>query len=371
MAHVRILLAGDVMTGRGIDQVLAQPGDPRLFEAYVHDARDYVRLAERGHARIATPLAPHDIWGDALPIMHRRDIDLRIVNLETAITRSGQPWPGKGIHYRMNPANIDCLTVARIDGCALANNHVLDWGEAGLLETLEVLRSAGVRTAGAGAGRPAAWMPAVFPLAQERRVLVFCVALSSSGVAADWAATDDRAGVAFLPDLSRSSRREVEGAIRLHRQPGDIVILSIHWGANWGFDVPREHRAFAHALVEGGLVDLIHGHSCHHPLPIDVHLGRLVLWGCGDLINDYEGIGGHCSLRCDVGCLYVACLDDAGALGQLEIVPMQLCRLRLARADAPARTWLEHAFGNARGGGTHLQAQPDGSWHLVFARGRR
>jgi poly-gamma-glutamate synthesis protein (capsule biosynthesis protein) len=365
MAHLRVLLAGDVMTGRGIDQVMAQPSDPLLFEAYVRDARDYVRLAEQEHGPIAAPVAPDYIWGDALPMMRRAGIALRIVNLETAITRSDEPWPGKGIHYRMHPSNIGCLTAARIDGCALANNHVLDWCEAGLRETLDALQGAGVHAAGAGTTRQAAWRPAAFTLAHGQRVLVFSVGLSSSGITPDWSATADRAGVAFLPDLSRASLQEVEDAIRSQRQSGDIVILSIHWGGNWGLEVPGEHRAFAHALIDGETADLIHGHSSHHPLPIEVRHGRLILWGCGDLINDYEGIGGHGSLRCDVGCLYIASLDDAGTLRQLGIVPMQLRRFRLMRADAQARTWLERVFRDAGGSAAgRLEAQPDGSWHL-------
>jgi poly-gamma-glutamate synthesis protein (capsule biosynthesis protein) len=247
----------------------------------------------------------------------------------------------------MHPANIECLTAARIDGCALANNHVLDWGREGLRETLQALHCAGVRIAGAGHGLQEAWSPAVFALPTGARVLVFSVAVSSSGVPEDWSATKDRCGVAFLPDVSDSSLKRVEHAIGSHRQAGDIVIVSIHWGRNWGLDVPGEHRAFAHALIDGESVDLIHGHSSHHPLPVEVRRERLILYGCGDLINDYEGIEAHGSLRCDVGCLYMASLDGAGALQALEIVPMQLRRFRLESADAQARSWLGRVFNDA------------------------
>jgi len=128
---LRLLLAGDVMTGRGIDQVLAHPGDPRLHEAWVHDAREYVRIAERASGPVPAPVPPAYPWGDALAEMEAARPDLRIVNLETAITTADDAWPGKGIHYRMHPANVGCLTAAGIDACSLANNHVLDWGRAG------------------------------------------------------------------------------------------------------------------------------------------------------------------------------------------------------------------------------------------------
>jgi hypothetical protein len=93
---------------------------------------------------------PASIWGNALEILKAAAPDVRLVNLETAVTRGGTPWAGKDIHYRMHPQNIACLTAAGLDCAVLANNHVLDWGLAGLDETLETLHHAGIHTAGAG-----------------------------------------------------------------------------------------------------------------------------------------------------------------------------------------------------------------------------
>src|SRR5438874_7861304 len=112
-----LFLCGDVMTGRGIDQVLPHPGNPVLYESWVRDARDYVRLAEAANGPIPKPVAFDYIWGDALQELERTGTDLRIINLETSITRREAPWPGKGIHYRMHPENIGCLTAARINCC--------------------------------------------------------------------------------------------------------------------------------------------------------------------------------------------------------------------------------------------------------------
>jgi poly-gamma-glutamate capsule biosynthesis protein CapA/YwtB (metallophosphatase superfamily) len=85
-------------------------------------------------------------WGDALKILNQAAPDVRIINLETAVTRSNDPWPGKSIHYRMHPQNVPCLTVAGIDCCVIANNHVLDWSYAGLAETLTTLHQANLKT---------------------------------------------------------------------------------------------------------------------------------------------------------------------------------------------------------------------------------
>jgi poly-gamma-glutamate synthesis protein (capsule biosynthesis protein) len=147
---ITLFLSGDVMTGRGIDQILPHPSDPVIHEGYMKDARGYVEIAEKVNGPIPRSVAPGYIWGDALDELERVAPDLRIVNLETAVTRSDDYWKGKEIHYRMHPGNIDCITAAKIDICALANNHILDWGYTGLKETLETLKKAKIRSVGQG-----------------------------------------------------------------------------------------------------------------------------------------------------------------------------------------------------------------------------
>jgi poly-gamma-glutamate synthesis protein (capsule biosynthesis protein) len=338
----------------------------------VRDARGYVRLAEGVNGPIAAPVAPDYIWGDALERIERAAPALRIVNLETAVTTSDDAWPGKGIHYRMHPANVDCLTAARIDACALANNHVLDWGRGGLDETLQTLHRAGLRTAGAGAEAEAAQSPAVLPLPSSGRLLLFACATESSGVPTDWAAGEQHSGIALLPNLSDATARGLADDVARQRGAGDLVVVSIHWGGNWGVDVPTAHADFAHRLIELGAADIVHGHSSHHPLPIEVFRGKLILFGCGDLINDYEGIGAHGTLRSDIGCLYFATLArGSGLLQRLQIVPLQLQRFRLTAPDLAAKRWLERLF-NAGGAslGTKVVALPQGSWSLRWEAGR-
>mgnify|MGYP001128723222 CR=1 FL=1 len=181
----------------------------------------------------ARPVPPEYVWGEALAELDRRMPRLRLVNLETAVTTRDDVWPGKGIHYRMHPANIGCLTAARLDVCVLANNHVLDWGRDGLVETLQVLRAAGIRTAGADADDGQAAAPAVIEL-PGGRVLVFAAATASSGVPRDWRAARGRAGVHLLDSVDAGGAEPLARAIAAHRQPGDTVIVSLHWGGNWG-----------------------------------------------------------------------------------------------------------------------------------------
>ena len=109
---VRLFLCGDVMLGRGIDQILPHPSDPRLFEEYVHDASAYVAMAERRQGAMPRGVGFDYVWGDALAELEQRTPWLRLVNLETAVTTSDAPWSGKGIHYRMQPAHPPRLAAA-------------------------------------------------------------------------------------------------------------------------------------------------------------------------------------------------------------------------------------------------------------------
>jgi poly-gamma-glutamate capsule biosynthesis protein CapA/YwtB (metallophosphatase superfamily) len=340
MRPLRLFLCGDVMTGRGIDQALPCPCDPGLHEEYVTSALGYVHLAEKRNGAIPRPVDPTYIWGAAIEEWARAKPDIRIVNLETSITRS-EDFADKGINYRMSPENADCLTAAAIDCCVLANNHVLDWGRAGLHDTLDVLQRREIKSAGAGRDLAEARAPAVLPVAGKARVLVFSYALPSSGAPRGWAAKPNAPGINFLPDLSDTTAERVCGEIARARQPGDIVVVSLHWGPNWGYEIPDEQTRFAHALIDRADVSIIHGHSSHHAKAIEVYRNRLILYGCGDFIDDYEGIEGYEDYRDDLALMVFADIDPAsGALAASEIVPLQIRHFRLNRADGQDVAWI-------------------------------
>jgi len=362
MGAVTVFLCGDVMTGRGVDQILPHPGDPRLREEYVKDAGQYVQLAETASGRVPRPVSFSYIWGDALDELTRIAPQARVVNLETSITRSHDYWPGKGIHYRMHPANVGCLTAARIDVCALANNHVLDFGHGGLLETVDTLASAGVRSAGAGRTLAEAREPAQVAIPGEGRLLVFAFGEESSGVPSSWAATDDRPGIDVLPDLSEATARGVLERIRRVKRARDIVVASIHWGSNWGYQVPAAQQRFARWLLDGD-VDIVHGHSSHHVRPIELYRGKLVLYGCGDFLNDYEGISGYENFRGDLALMYFAAVEaTTGRLESLRMTPMQVRSLRLNRARAADAEWLACTLDRiSRPFGAHIELAADGT----------
>lgn len=337
--QLTLALCGDIMIGRGVDQILQYSNDPRLKEPYVTSALDYVALAERANGPIPRRVAPAYVWGAALDELEKAEPDAFIINLETATTTS-ERFAQKSVNYRTHPENVAVLKAAGVDCCALANNHVLDFGETGLADTLGALAANGLKAAGAGATLEKARAPAIIDLAGGGRILVFAAALPSSGAPREWAAGDAKPGVHLLPDLSDKTAANLAEHIGRTKRAGDIAVVSLHWGDNWGYDISQDQRRFAHALVDSGTADLLHGHSSHHPKAAELRNQRLILYGCGDFINDYEGITGYESYRDDLVLLYLPTLSRSGAIERFEFAPFRIRRFRLNRPDEKDVDWL-------------------------------
>jgi poly-gamma-glutamate capsule biosynthesis protein CapA/YwtB (metallophosphatase superfamily) len=356
-----LFLAGDVMTGRGVDQILPHPGKPELHEAHAKSALDYVALAERASGPLPRTAVFRYVWGDAWNELERAQPDARIVNLETAVTTCDDAWPGKAVHYRMSPGNIGCLTTARLDCCAIANNHVLDWGPAGLAETLDTLRRAGLRPAGAGRDATEAAAPARIDTPHQGRIWVFAYATPGSGVPTEWAAGPGQPGVNVIPELSSQAADAIADHVREHKRSGDLAVLSIHWGGNWGYEISHAQREFAHRLIDTAGIDVVHGHSSHHVKGIEVYRDRPILYGCGDLIDDYEGIGGYEAFRPGLGLMVFPAFDRAtGKLMRLSLTPTRIRSFRIERASDSEIVWLQETLNReGRALGTRVGRRPD------------
>jgi poly-gamma-glutamate synthesis protein (capsule biosynthesis protein) len=334
----------------------------------MRSALGYVELAARTSGPIPRRVAPAYVWGSALTELASRSPDARIVNLETSVTSNDEPWP-KGINYRMHPDNVACLKAAQIDCTVLANNHVLDWEEAGLRETLDTLHRARILTAGAGADFASAAAPAIVPLADGARLLVFAAATDDSGVPAHWAATASRPGVHRLADLSPVTVAQVKANVARYARSEDRVIFSVHWGGNWGYAISAEKRAFSHALLDDARVDLVHGHSSHHVKALEVHRGHLILYGCGDFLTDYEGISGNEEYRGTLGLMYFPALDRTdGHLVELTMVPTHVRCFRVSGPEEADRRWLFDTLRReCRRYGSDVEERRDGSFSLNWA----
>lgn len=354
---ITIFMCGDVMTGRGIDQILPYPSDPLIHEPFMKSARGYLKIAEEVNGPIPKPVDWSYIWGDALTELERAAPDIRIINLETAVTRSDD-YLKKGINYRMSPGNIPVLTAAGVDCCVLANNHVLDWGYSGLEETLETLSRAKINHAGAGRNLKEAEAPAVLEVKGKGRVLIFSYGFVSSGIPQQWGAAEDRAGVNILEDFSKKSVRGIRDKVAKIKKGKDIVIASIHWGGNWGYDILPEQREFAHGLIDEAGIDVIHGHSSHHVKGVEVYEGKLILYGCGDFLNDYEGISGYEEFRGDLGLVCFASIDPStGRLAGLQMTPTRIKNFKVNYASRDEAAWLRDVLnreGERLGTGTEI-----------------
>ena len=246
---MRIALVGDVMLGRLVNDRL----------------------------RRERPAFP---WGDVLPLLEQAD--LRFANLECVLADDGPPWPGKRFHFRSDRKNVASLTAAGVDVVSLANNHVLDHGAEALREMLPLLDEQGILHTGAGPDAEAARRPAV--CIRAGTAVGF---LAFTDNEPGWAAGPRSPGVHHVPvRLTDGRARDLLQLVRQTRERTDLLVVSAHWGPNWGAAVPRDHRAFAHALVEAG-ADVVFGHSAHVFRGVEVHRGRPVVYSAGDFVDDY------------------------------------------------------------------------------------
>jgi poly-gamma-glutamate synthesis protein (capsule biosynthesis protein) len=294
-----LALVGDVMLGRGVDAALR-------------------------HMR------PHDMWGDALPLLWQAD--LRIANLECALTRHAQPWARawKMYHFRADPAAVRFLQAARIDACSLANNHVLDFEARGLVDTLSTLDAAGIRHAGAGPDAKAAAAPALLEVGGSSVCRAALLAFTDNQP--DFAADDQHPGTNYLEvSLAADTLARVADAIGRARAAGaNFVVFSNHWGANFVERPAPEFRAFARRVIELG-ADVYYGHSAHLCQGIEIHHGKPILYDCGDFIDDYAV---DPLLRNDRSCLFLLTFET-DRLQRIELFPVKLdvARVALARGE--------------------------------------
>ena len=362
----KLFLCGDVMTARGIDQILPNPGEPHPLDDGV-SGRDVMAYTERSSGPIPRPASFDYVWGEALDIWEEENPLLRIANLETAITAAGHPDPLKPIRYRMHPENVWCLKAAKLDCCNLANNHALDWGVAGLRDTLDALRLAQISAVGAGNNKREAETATILPLNTTVRVIVVALGFASSGISASWQAGEGRPGINWSPRPSPWIAKRVGRALGGIRRSHDLVVASIHWGGNWGFSVSDGQRSFARQLVDLAGVDIVHGHSSHHVKGIEVYNDRLILYGCGDFLNDYEAMVPRPGFRQDLGLMYHPRLSPSGHLIGLEMTPTQIKRFRVSRAAREGVEWLADVL-NREGRllGTGVELTDAGKLKLIW-----
>jgi hypothetical protein len=316
---------GDVMIGRLIDQLFPQHV-PNTEEARIISSfrNRYPHLLE---LQQYTPSSP---WGTTLPLLWQSDLNL--INLETAVTTHDVPWPHKAFNYRCHPTNAAAiLSHARVDFAALANNHTLDFGPEGLVETVWTLKRERIGFAGAGETTEEAISPTILSLPRGKRgtreggqredpasTSTSAGGESSGGSGGSgesgeeknegqvhaihiWSASDHPRDWAVVPtfhliDYSPQTRSRLKRLLTSRPRPEahtastvpSLRIFSVHWGPNYSFHPPTEIRSLARFLIDECEVDVVHGHSSHHVQGVErPRPGKLIIYGCGDFVDDY------------------------------------------------------------------------------------
>jgi poly-gamma-glutamate synthesis protein (capsule biosynthesis protein) len=222
------------------------------------------------------------VWGNVLPLL--ASSDLRLINLECVIAEGGKPWTKtpKAFHFKAYPYAIQVLKKACINYVSLANNHSLDYGEEALIEMLNLLDKNGISHAGAGKNLTMARKPAILKV-KETIVAV----LSFTDNEPEWEAGEDKPGVNYMPiTLDEKYFSRIRESVREARKEADIVVFSIHWGPNMVQRPSKEFKEFAHAVIDTG-VDIYHGHSAHLFQGIELYKEKVIMYDCGDFIDDY------------------------------------------------------------------------------------
>lgn len=248
---MKIAFMGDVMLGRLVNETLK------------HESPEYP-------------------WGDTLPVL--RSADVRICNLECVITDAGQPWgmTPKAFHFRTDEKNVASLNALPINIVSIANNHVLNYEYEGLYRMLKVLKEAKIVFAGAGESFLDASTIGIY---EFNGIKIGMVAVTDNEL--DWEATENKPGVFYVPiDLEDKRAKNLFEIVKIARDDVDILIVSLHWGPNWGYRPQPDHIPFAKQLIDSG-ADIIFGHSCHVFQGIEIYKGKPILYSTGDFIDDY------------------------------------------------------------------------------------
>ena len=291
-----------------------------------------VMLGRRVAEALNYHMGPEEPWGSVMALLDAAD--LRIINLECAITVNEQPWTrtAKVFHFRTPPSAIETLRTARIDACSLANNHILDFEEQGLLDTLEHLDAAGIRHAGAGRNQEEAVDPAILIVPADHTHRVALLAFTDNEPS--FAAGPDRPGTNYLPvSLRPEVLRRVERAVSAVREVGvDTVIFSNHWGPNMVQRPIEIFRRFARAVIDLG-VDIYYGHSAHVFQGVEIYHGKPILYDTGDFIDDYAV---NRELRNDWSFFFRVSVEE-GRFERLDLIPVKLSYARVDLATGGER----------------------------------
>jgi hypothetical protein len=274
----RVVVGGDVVLDRGQSYTVIQQGlgiDFPLDGGYAAITGRTPEPSYYSETRVIHRFTAERRGGTGAVREYLSGADLTLANLENPVVRDAVYHP-EATTFTGDLRLMPVLQQAGLDGVTLGNNHILDAGAPGLLETLGHLKDAGIAYAGAGGNLEAAREPMIFELG-ETRVGV----LSYQGVPSyDWAwATDTAPGTAPLVE------GVMEEDIRLLRPRVDLVVVMPHWGKEYIATPEPGQVDLAHAAIDAG-ADLIVGGHAHWPKGIEMYEGKPIFYGVGNFLLD-------------------------------------------------------------------------------------
>jgi len=287
--EITLAFTGDVMLGRLMNQVMKNYGI------------DYV-------------------WGDLRNEL--KDANLTLINLECAITESNKKWDmwPKVFFFKMSPKHKSVLKKAGVDYACLANNHILDFKEKGLLESIKFLKELKIRYGGAGKNLNEAKKPVIFKL---NNLKIGIIAFQDNH--SDWEAGKNKPGTFYL-EVSDKGLEKIKPLIEKNKKNVDIMIVSAHWGPNMVEYPSEKHIDFAHSLIDTG-VDIFYGHSSHVFQGIERYKNGLILYDCGEFIDDYAVDE---FLRNDLSFLFKVKIKNK--IKELELIPIIIKNFQVNKA---------------------------------------
>ncbi|NGX38154.1 MAG: putative polyglutamine synthesis accessory protein [Chlamydiae bacterium] len=218
---------------------------------------------------------PSYVWGNLHPIL--RQMDCNLVNLETTLTHS-ETIVTKTFNFKADPEKVSVLIEGPIHVVNVANNHILDFSEEGLVETVQTLDQAHILHIGAGKDLADAKAPCII---EKKGIKVGFLGCTDNEPT--WKAKTSHPGTHFVEVGDLES---LLPSITALRSQVDLLILSMHWGPNMQKRPLPDFRSFAHALIDLG-VDILHGHSAHVFQGVEIYKKKLILYDTGDLVDDY------------------------------------------------------------------------------------
>ncbi|MFZ5634306.1 MAG: CapA family protein [Bacillota bacterium] len=236
-------------------------------------------LLAAGVGEAVAAYGPDYPWRDVAGVL--RESDLAVANLECSISNRGDPEKDKQFTFRASPRVLKGIVNAGVDVLTLANNHVLDFGQAAMLDTINFIRENKIAFTGAGLNESEAATPVMLHKNGKKvAVLAFSRVIPRSA----WIAGKNNPGLA-----SGHNYRLMMDRVKAVEKDADITIVSIHWG-NETDDFPdRKEVDLARMLVDAG-ADIVVGHHPHVLQGIEIYKGKVIAYSLGNFIFTISSI---------------------------------------------------------------------------------